>query len=168
MSLPPLPREFDHHVLGDLEHIVSPSPLPWYPLAPGWLILAGILLALVLFRAVLRLRRWGRNRYRREAVRMLHSLGSGEGGPHTVASINRVLKLAALAAWPKELVASLSGKSWTDFLCTHCSPCPFDTRQLSLLAVATYSDRPPAPEELQGLTVAASLWIINHLGPDDA
>ncbi len=167
MSLPPLPREIESHVLADLQHIVSPPPVAWHPAAPGWLWLAVTLLALVLYWCGLRLRRWGRNRYRREAVRILHGLGAVDGSPCTVASINRVLKLAALAAWPRERVAPLSGRSWVNFLNNHCPGAPFDTRQLSLLAAGAYQHQSPAPDELRRLTAAAALWIMCHKGPAD-
>lgn len=168
MSLPPLPSGFGNQVLGDIEHIIGPPPVDWYPPAPGWFALAVILLAFLLHYCGRRLKRWGRNRYRRDAVRMLGQLHASEADPASVAAINRILKLVVLAAWPRQQVAALSGPGWAAFLDTHCTCRPFDRAQLCLLTETVYAAPLPDPAELQRLLQAASLWIRHHQGPADA
>lgn len=88
----------------------EPAPVSMMPETAGWTILAAIL-ALVLAWLVWRgWHRWQANAYRRAALAELDEAGDD---PVAVAAI---LRRTALAAWPREQIASLSGKDWLRFL----------------------------------------------------
>lgn len=62
----------------DLQHPALPAPPTWFPLPPGWSVLAVILFALLLIGISLRLMRYRRNRWRREARQQLAALHSAD------------------------------------------------------------------------------------------
>lgn len=99
-------------LLDRMDPLVIPEPVSWLPATSGWWILACWLAGLFLVVAWHVMSRWRKNRYRREA---LAALDAGSGAPAAV-DIARVLKRAALAAYPRERVASLSGSAWAAFL----------------------------------------------------
>ncbi|MBN9085288.1 MAG: DUF4381 domain-containing protein [Reyranella sp.] len=94
--------------LSNLRDIVVPPDVSFWPPAPGWWAVGAVcaVAAGVAVAAAARHRR--RNAYRREALR---ALTTAEG-----ADISTILKRAALAAFPREQVASLSGAAWLAFL----------------------------------------------------
>ena len=99
--------------LENLYDIVAPLPVPWWPPAPGWLFLGSLfLLALliVLTRAVFRYRR---NAYRRAALAELQ-LATAVTEPLPL--IAGLIKRTALATYPREDVAGLTGKAWVEWL----------------------------------------------------
>lgn len=100
-----------------LEPIVSPGALSLLPQTPGWWVLAGWLLSLVLI-AIWRWRvRWLASGYRRQAQAELQKLLNETMAPGSAsAAIASVVKRTALAAYPREQVASLSGAEWAAFL----------------------------------------------------
>ena len=167
MSAPPVPEAFGNYALGDFVELVAPAAISWWPQTIGWLWL-GVALGIVAVHLGWRyLRRWYRNRYRREAAaRLLRLAGSAEGTV-AVADINRLLKLAALVAFSRELVARLSGQEWVDFLNRQCATPPFAPEQGRLLALAAYTGgNTDAPGGRQ-LLAASLAWLREHRNPLD-
>ena len=93
-----------------LEEVPEPLAIPMTPQTPGWIALAAVILVIGLV-----LVRWGVNRHRANAYRRaaLHELEEARDDPSTVAAI---LRRTAIAAYPREKVASLSGAQWLAFL----------------------------------------------------
>ncbi|MGL4565308.1 MAG: DUF4381 family protein, partial [Halioglobus sp.] len=113
------------------------------------------------------LRRWDRNRYRREAAARLQRLAGSPEGSVAVADINRLLKLAALAAFSRELVARLSGQEWVDFLNRQCPAPPFAPEQGRLLALAAYTGATTDAPGGRQLLAASLTWLREHRNPLD-
>jgi hypothetical protein len=98
-----------------------PDPIQWWPPAPGWWISAALLLAVLLWVAGVR---WRRHRRRgavaRSALRELAALQAdvrADGDTRAfVAGLSRLLRRFALARFPREQVAGLTGDSWLAFL----------------------------------------------------
>lgn len=101
--------------LSNLRDIIVPPEVPLWPPAPGWWIVAAACIAVIGILAAMTAIRYRRNAYRREALRALEGI---DGLPEPVAAqrISTVLKRAALAAYPREEVACLSGPAWLTFL----------------------------------------------------
>lgn len=95
--------------LQNLRDIVTPPPVPWWPLAPGWWLLLMLLALLVGLMALRGWRRWQANAYRRDALRALREANS-------VASVAEILKRAALMGTSRSRVASLNGPAWVRWL----------------------------------------------------
>lgn len=165
MSAPPLPEAFGNYALGDFVEVVSPGAISWWPQTTGWWWL-GALVGGFAARAGWRfLRRWYRNRYRREAAAHLRRLAGAADGDIAVADINRLLKLTALAAFSREQVARLSGEEWVEFLNRHCATPPFSPEQGHLLALGTYTGQPMAAESARQLLAASLAWVLGHENP---
>jgi len=142
--------------LQNLKDIVMPPPVPFWPPAPGWLFLLGLLILLLVFllaRAVLRYRR---NAYRRAALAEIAALS---GNSDALPAIAALLKRTALAAFPREQVAGLTGWSWVGWLS--------DTSGMSVPAAVSdaliqgiYKGAEPA--DIRALTDFVTQWIHSH------
>ena len=102
-------------LLDQLEPLRTPPPIGWWPPAPGWWLVAFLLLAALLLLARWLWARWRAGAYRRDASKQLNQW-SRQPEAVTLEQINRLLKATALKAWPSEVVASLSEASWVEFL----------------------------------------------------
>lgn len=167
MSAPPLPEAFGNYALGDFVEVVAPAAISWWPQTVGWWWLGAALGAIAAHRGWQCLRRWYRNRYRREAAARLRRLAGATDGNMAVADINRLLKLTALAAFSREQVARLSGEEWVNFLNRH-SPTPaFSPEQGRLLALGTYTGKAIDANTGQQLLAASLAWVLGHQSPAD-
>ncbi|WP_353472514.1 DUF4381 domain-containing protein [Salipiger sp. H15] len=95
-----------------VNQLIEPAPPPPVPLTPqtwGWAALALILLALLVWAGWRWYRYHAANAYRRAA------LAEAERA-QTTAELATILRRAALAAYPRTEVASLTGSAWTGFL----------------------------------------------------
>ena len=95
--------------LDRLQDIVEPSAVPWWPPAMGWWILLALLVAALVCWAIKLCQVLKANAYRSRALREIESAV-------TFAEMNAILKRTALAVYPRETVARLSGANWFDWL----------------------------------------------------
>lgn len=146
--------------LNRLHDIVEPAAVPWWPPAPAWYVVGillmaacGICLAAIMFR-------WWTNRYRRAGLRELRQLvRAHSNGPQALMQLAELLKRVALAAYPREQVASLAAVDWLQFLDQTANTTAFASgagRQL-----LTVYERDPAPPT-QELYQLAHDWIRRH------
>jgi len=150
--------------LQNLNDIVAPGPVAWWPLAPGWYLLlsAGAVVLAVL--ALRYWRRWRSNAYRRQALRELSSIRGGVSGAGP-GQLPELLKRAALSAWRREEVASLSGSAWHRFLDQSagvelfCSGAGDTLDRLSYAGSDTFDAKDP---EMARLFEAAETWLKRH------
>jgi hypothetical protein len=105
----------DQADLSRLADIVVPAAIAWWPPAPGWWILGAALVAAIAILTGNAIRRYRHNAYRRAALAELSAIGAHEGSADA-AAISAVLKRAALVAYPRIEVASLTGSAWLAFL----------------------------------------------------
>jgi hypothetical protein len=162
VSAPTLPDNFGNYALGDIVEVVSPADVSYLPQTAAWAWLGALLLALLLRFCWRRLRRWYRNRYRREAVARLSQLARDTDRDSWLVELNKLLKLTALAAFSHEQVARLSGEEWVDFLNGHCASPPFSAKQRSLLATGVYSSVTLADTTREQLLSACLYWVRHH------
>lgn len=102
--------------LRSLHDIAVPAPVSWLPQTWGWAVLAALLIVALVVALLVWLRRYRRNAYRREALRLLDGIEADIRNPANrekgVHELTELLKRTALAAWPREDVASLTGQAW--------------------------------------------------------
>ncbi|HEY2711871.1 MAG TPA: DUF4381 domain-containing protein [Chthoniobacterales bacterium] len=106
--------------LDRLHDIVAPPPAALWPPAPAWDWVIGFAALALVVALVRSFMHWQRNRYRRDALaeldRTRFRFDDPAGRAAAIAFLAELLKRAALAAWPRETVAGLTGPSWSDFL----------------------------------------------------
>ncbi|RDL48282.1 hypothetical protein BLJAPNOD_04557 [Ensifer sp. M14] len=156
--------------LRGLADIALPPHVSMLPQTWAWAVL-GALLTLALAFALWRWYRYRQlNRYRREALGELREIegriGAAQTRGHALAALPALLKRTALAVWPREAVANLSGSGWIDFLNAHSGGPVFPAAAAHFFEEAEY--RGPAalasvPEaEAKAHLAAARHWIEAH------
>ena len=153
--------------LDRLHDVMTPSPAPWWPPAPGWYWLIGALLVVGVYTAVRGVIHWQRNRYRREALaewrRHEGRLSSPETRITAIAQLAELLKRAAVSAFPREQVASLTGNAWLDFLDRSAAMSGFRSDVGTLLERASYGVTSEIDEtEARESAVLVRQWIERH------
>jgi hypothetical protein len=150
--------------LQQLRDIHIPAAVSWWPPAPGWWLLLIVAVA-SLAAALFWLRNYRRkNRYRRLALQHLQTLrGQWQQQRDDNAltqAINRLLKQTALAAYPRQRVAALTGADWLLFLDSGLKQPRFSEPALRALA-STYQAAPPTISA-SALFDASEYWIRRH------
>lgn len=149
------------HLKQQLHDIYVPDPVGWWPLAPGWWIVLGLVIAGLVFAITYFLLRHRRNAYRRQAIAMVLSLQPQCDSQYSEA-ISSLLKRTALTAYPNhhEQIAGLYGASWVDWLNgATTKPC-FDRTLHIALSEGIY--RPGIEFDPQALQRCAVEWIAEH------
>ena len=135
----------ERYSLDNLRDIIVPGPPPLWPPAPEvWLLLMVVIAGVAIF-FFQRRRQRRANAYRRAGLSLLPQAG-------TVHEISVILKRVALAAFPREQVASLYGDEWAAFLSQTCGRRDFSP----LIQVA-----PDTPVDNKTRQLAAT-WIRRH------
>jgi hypothetical protein len=155
--------------LDRLHDIVLPSATPWWPPAPGWLLLLAAVALLVLV-AVLRLIiHRQQNCYRREALAELKELEGAQSADVTVqlAGMAALLKRTAMTAYSRDRVAALGGNDWFAFLDATGGTC-FGAGLGAALNEANYVTRAAGWDEAQTRQLAAEIrrWIRQHVSAE--
>jgi hypothetical protein len=154
----------------DLLHdIVAPPPAPWWPPAPGWYWVLGLLVGTLLLLLLHALARRQRNRYRREALAEVARLEPALREPATrctaLRELSEILKRAALTALPREQVACLVGSAWFDLLDHMGRTTDFSRGSGTLLERVVYDMRAAAAldePEARELLSTVRRWIVDH------
>lgn len=123
-------------LLAQLADIHLPDEAGWWPLAPGWWLLAGLALLLLLVFLLRTWLRFRRRRYLREAQAELRRLGrhqSPDSGWY--GELNRLLKRAARAGYPDAGTDRLSGAPWSRFLADTSTLSPEDCQRFAEAAL---------------------------------
>ena len=138
----------ERYSLANLRDIVLPEPPPLWPPAPEvWLLLVIVIAAVVVLLSQRR-RVKQRDAYRHAGLRLLDEA-------KTLHDVSVILKRVALAAFPREQVASLYGTDWADFL-QHS----YRRREFSTSALGDSG----GPAGKQVIRLAAA-WIRHHRVP---
>lgn len=153
--------------LAQLRDIHLPDAVGWWPPAPGWWLLALLLVAGLAFAAWRLWLRWQRNAYRRSGERELNQLFASwqvsSDNREFMQELNALLKRTALYSFPGLDVAALNGARWTGFLDQHR-----DDNEHGGFSGGPLESGPYAPTA-EGIDVAAlysaSLhWLRKHRG----
>ena len=153
-----------------LHDIVTPAPTPWLPPAPGWYALGFCLLLLLTWFSIKQYQAWQRDRYRRESLVILTQIEKGLADPdqyqQLLPQLPLLVKRTALAAYGRDLVASLSGTDWLAFLDKTGSTNLFTKGNGQLLVDCSFQ---PAiwfatlsNEQVRGLFKAVHDWVGTH------
>jgi hypothetical protein len=160
--------------LQNLNDIVLPAIVSWWPLAPGWYFLSGLLLIVFAWYGYRSLQRWMNNRYRRAALRELQLLADriqatekrdAKKRDANLRQIPVLLKRTALSVYPRSQVASLTGKDWYHFLNSVVKTPSFSESTAGTLEKISYSTGELSAVDSQGTTAlltASRQWLKHH------
>jgi len=155
--------------LQNLNDIVLPATVGWWPLASVWYVLFGLWLIAFVWFGYRSLQRRINNRYRRAALRELQSLAEqildAEERDANLRQIPVLLKRTALSVYPRCQVASLSGKDWFHFLNSTLKSPSFTESTASTLNKITYSCGDLTAVDSQATTAlvrASRHWLKYH------
>ena len=144
-------------LIQQLAPLRTPDPIGFWPLAPVWWLLIGLLVIALGLLCFQLLKRYKQNTYRREAIKWLSELQEANSD---VQALSRALKATALNAYEATSVANLSDELWPNFLRDSCSKLSSDA--LAILSRA----HAPDPGSLSTLDWRdAMLWVKYHEVP---
>lgn len=153
--------------LQQLRDITLPAPVSAWPPAPGWWVLALLLLALVAMGGVMWLRRRRARSYRLTAAKVLELAWTDFQQTGDKAMLLQqcatLLRRTALQAFPGHGVAGMHGDQWLAFLDTTSAKVnehAFSDGEGRALLTAPYQPKPDLdPEPLYRLLHD---WLLNH------
>jgi hypothetical protein len=150
----------------ELRDIHAPALPDLWPPAPGWWVLAGLLLSLAFFAGR---RLWGRRRLRQRRRQVLEALArtgdklaEGQDATLFLAEVSMLLRRVALARYPRRRVASLVGSEWLRFLDETGGEGQFSHGPARILGLGPYLPR--VEVEAQGLLDLARDWVCKNIG----
>ena len=136
-------KSSDPASLLNLNDIVLPEAVNWWPLASGWYYLIGFLLLVLAWFIYKTIQGWNSNRYRRAALHQLQLLAieikDNEKRDAGLRQVPVLLKRIALSVYPRSQIASLTGKNWHDFLNSKVSTASFTEATAGVLDKISYS-----------------------------
>lgn len=157
--------------LSDLADIHLPAAVPLWPPAPGWWVLAALVLAGFVALGVLLFRRWQQQQRLRLALQELIDARTAwqqradRDALPLLATCNNVLKRVALVYYPAPQVASLSGKPWLQFLDSTGGADRFAAGPAQVLADAGYRRTLQTDEAtVAAVLESAEQWIRTQYG----
>lgn len=139
-------------LLNMLEPVPEPTPVSLWPQTPGWLVLGIAALALAVWGVRALRARYRARAYRRAALIELAQINGD------AAQIATLLRRVALAGYPREQVAGLTGAGWLDFLDQSYGGDGFSGPVGQVLLTAPY--RQSGPDA--ALADLARDWITTH------
>ena len=142
--------------LAKLRDIHLPDPVSIWPLAPGWYLLAGIIIMALAITAYFAYRYWLKVRPRRAALKELKSLAAND-----IQQLSSLLRRCALAYYPAHDVASLTGDAWITFLNKTSKTPLFTGNNAVVLKQAGYQKQ--AQNHHNDLILSSKKWI-KHCG----
>lgn len=150
-------------LLSQLRDIHTAAPVPWWPPAPGWWVLA---LLLLFFLGWLGRRLLARYRVRQRRKQMLgwidhlnENINPQRDPQAYLSTLNRIFKLVALRAFPDRQCAAMAGQEWVNFLIENMEQSPA-AESLEVLAAGPYDPSPNFDPELMSELTRA--WIKRH------
>jgi hypothetical protein len=148
--------------LSNLRDLALPQPVAWWPVQPGWWIIFAGLLGMAAFGGFKGLRAYRADAYRRMALVELKELRRRPPGA-LAPVLAALIKRTALAAFPRDQVAALTGDEWLKFLDRTSRRNVFsgDTGS-ALLRASIDPKRVLSEDEAKQAFAAAGYWIRRH------
>ena len=145
----------------DINTVIEPVRVSYWPLQPGWYLLIAIVLILLLLMVWKRYKRWLKDAYKREAIKSVQTLSNDKD---FFFQLNQIIKAVAINSYGREKVASLSGKEWTTFLQKSEEAVVFSSNVLKSLESQQYQERENQTENsvIDMHKLESIKWIKKH------
>lgn len=138
---------------------IHTAPLPgFWPPAPGWWLLALLVLVLALWAAARLLSAWRRQRLKQRILGELDKLAL-VASADLATQVSTLLRRIALMYFQRSEVAPLSGSAWLAFLDRTGGDGAFTDGPGSILASAPYAAHASSPDDRAALLSLARGWI---------
>lgn len=151
--------------LAQLRDIHLPEPISWWPLAPGWWLLAALILGVLFFSIRWLIKYRAKNCYRKEAHRLLTliPINSPNDNLKQCQNIMGLLRRVARTAYPQLALESDLTPALLERLNQCCNRTVFDQSLREQLGRLPYQANPEIPNSLLlQLSDAAEQWIKKH------
>lgn len=146
----------------NLKDIHLPPDVSIWPPAPGWWILAVVLLLILVFFGTWIRRSFARKKPKTEAIRLLNNLQDRQNNTDDTQVIFRdlsqLLRRSALTFCKEENVASLHGAAWLEFLDRTGKTTKFTQGEGHVFGMEVYKQNPEI--EIDVLFPLVKKWII--------
>jgi hypothetical protein len=156
--------EFGGDRMWGLKEIDLPEPVSWFPATEGWLVIAAAIAVAIGWMGWRRYRKWLSERYRREALTRLSAMRIGKDDTRApLMDLPLVLRMTALAAYPREEVAGLRGSQWVDWLNANGARFePNDAAWLDRLPYASSASAALSSDVAARLLETSQHWVRTH------
>lgn len=141
----------------ELGNLYEPDPVSFSFETIGWKILLIVLILGIIIAALIWIRSYIKNKYRREALARLDQLQK----PEHLSEVFVILKYTAMITFGRERIGSLIGKEWLLFLDKTGKNSTFQ-KHSSLILQAIYTDQSPELSDFNLVKKQASHWIKSH------
>jgi hypothetical protein len=148
--------------LANMADLALPEPVSFWPPAAGVWIVSGMAAAMLAVAGWRALRRYRADAYLRCAVAEIDAVAGGDAA--IPEAISAILKRAAIVAYGREDVASLTGPAWAGFI-TRTAPVGVQTTALTASLASLFA--PQAVELAIGtsaLVAQAKAWLHGQRG----
>lgn len=147
-------------LLSQLRDIHAAPAAYWWPPAPGWWVLAFVLMVLFIWvgrKLLVHFRIRSRRKQMLAWVDHLNAtIDPGREPQAYLSTINRIFKLVALRAFPEQQCAVMAGSEWSAFLMDKMQKAP-SVESLNALASGPYD---PAPKfDAEKISELSRAWI---------
>ncbi|MEX1667156.1 DUF4381 domain-containing protein [Zhongshania arctica] len=161
-QVPMMPASGQNSPLDQLADIHLPPAIAAFPWAPGWWLLLGLLLIVMLAGFLWLRQRRRKHAFRRAALTELSELVAIEKDAEFAQQLNQLLRRVSLHSFSNDNIAGLSGDKWTNFLYQSCGDKPaFSDGILETLFATAY--QPAATPLARDVLIAQSkTWIRRH------
>jgi len=147
--------------------LIEPAPVPFSFGAPGWYVVWGLALILLIFCIYLLVMHYKSNRYRRQALLFLANtedkFSARQAFGELVYETHMLIKRIAMSRYGRRKVSGLRGDEWTSFINTTWREKSFNNDDDELLSQSIYKPLVPvSTEQATAFTKKARRWIKKH------
>lgn len=146
-----------NNALDALKDIHTPPPVSCFPPAPGWYVLALLLVIVLIAAGKYALTLWKKHQHRKALLQEIKSIREKETAMEVAQELSSFLRRLALHHNPRESVASLQGEAWLDFLDKSMGCDTFTKGAGRILLTAPYEKN--VPEDIQEIFPWVEKWI---------
>lgn len=149
-----------------LHDIHTPPSISWWPLAPGWYLLVGGLVCVILLTLFFYRRYYVHGQAKRQALRELDIIekqyDQDNNSQNCSACLSKLLRRVALVYYPRTDIAGLQGEAWLLFLNKSAAGVNFNAVRTQLLELPW---KPSYGQPVKPFITICRQWIIKQRKP---
>jgi hypothetical protein len=153
--------DFGAERMWGLKELPLPDQIGLWPPAPGWYVVAALLVILFGYWCWNRYQKWKHDAYRRDGITAIEAMRADSS---ELQRLPFLLRRTALQTYPRTDVASLRGAEWIAWLNGSAGRDVFADVDADTFDSLTYQSTPTCPQgqDLQRILDGARYWMRNH------